>query len=349
MNISVCMIVRNEEAVLKRSLQSILDLVPEIIIVDTGSTDNTKGVAREFTDKVYDFIWHNDFSAARNFSLEKATKDWVLVLDADEVVTFFNSDQLQNAIDQSEDIVGRIKIINMIADSTGEKRYVERVGRLFNRKNFHYEGIIHEQIVSLSGSSFDRVPLEIVVEHIGYTAGVLKRTDKITRNIKLLELALSQTPDNPYLIYQLGKSYYMLKDFQRAVGYFKKTLVLPLNFSLEYVENLIESYGYALINSGYYSEALCLSKYVKYYSNSPDYLFLMGHIYMNNGMFTEAVESFTRCIGEKESKAEGVNSYLPNYNMGVIFECLGDNGRARMYYKLCHQYPLALNRLELLK
>ena len=81
------MIVKNEEKVLKRCLNCVKDIVDEIIIVDTGSTDKTKEIARKYTDKVLDFKWVNDFSKARNYSFSKATKDYILWLDADDVIT----------------------------------------------------------------------------------------------------------------------------------------------------------------------------------------------------------------------------------------------------------------------
>ncbi len=84
--ISLCMIVKNEEAVLERCLSSVADLMDEIIIVDTGSTDQTKEIARRYTDKLYDFPWTNDFSAARNFSFSKASMDYIYSCDADEVL-----------------------------------------------------------------------------------------------------------------------------------------------------------------------------------------------------------------------------------------------------------------------
>lgn len=85
-SISLCMIVKNEEAVLERCLDSLHGLMDEIIIVDTGSTDNTKEIARKYTDKVFDFSWCDDFAAARNFSFSKATKDYIYSPDADEVI-----------------------------------------------------------------------------------------------------------------------------------------------------------------------------------------------------------------------------------------------------------------------
>ena len=87
MSISLCMITKNEENHLENCLNSVKKLIDEIIIADTGSTDKTKEIARKFTNKIYDFKWNDDFSAARNFCLQKATKDWILVLDADETIS----------------------------------------------------------------------------------------------------------------------------------------------------------------------------------------------------------------------------------------------------------------------
>ncbi len=85
--ISLCMIVKNEEKVLARCLESVKDIVDEIIIVDTGSTDKTKEIAYRYTQNVYDFEWIHDFSAARNYSFSKATKDYQMWLDADDIIT----------------------------------------------------------------------------------------------------------------------------------------------------------------------------------------------------------------------------------------------------------------------
>lgn len=85
--LSLCMIVKDEERVLARCLDSVRKAVDEIIIVDTGSTDQTKAIARKYTEAIYDFDWVDDFSAARNFSFSKATMDYLLWLDADDVIT----------------------------------------------------------------------------------------------------------------------------------------------------------------------------------------------------------------------------------------------------------------------
>ncbi|EGW36789.1 glycosyltransferase [Desulfosporosinus sp. OT] len=342
MKLSLCMIVKNEEELLEQSLRQLCPYVQEIIVVDTGSTDRTKEIALNFTQQVYDFPWVDDFAAARNFSLEKASNDWVLVLDADEVITEFKTESLRTLLRVEDPIVGRIKLINIVE----EKRISERISRLFKRSLFHYQGAIHEQLVRKNGAPYYTVSLEITVEHRGYTPAVIQRTQKIARNIKLLEKEVEKRPSDPYWLYQLGKTYYLAKNYDEAVACFKRALALPLNFSLEYVENLVETHVYALINCRSYAEALCLINYEKHYAGSIDYLFLMGLVYMNNAKFSQAIEQFLQCIGNQEGRVEGINSYLPKYNIAVIYECLGYRVEAISYYQKCGDYPAALKRLR---
>ena len=91
---SLCMIVKDEEAVLSRCLDSLHDIMDEIIIVDTGSTDKTKEIARKYTDKIFDYKWCNDFADARNFAASKATGDYIYTADADEYLDAENRDKL---------------------------------------------------------------------------------------------------------------------------------------------------------------------------------------------------------------------------------------------------------------
>ena len=104
--ISLCMIAKNEEKYLEQCLRSVKDIVDEIIIVDTGSTDKTKEIAKKFNAKIFDFKWVDDFSAARNESIRHATKDWILVLDADEIVEKKDIDKIKNLIENSDHFAG---------------------------------------------------------------------------------------------------------------------------------------------------------------------------------------------------------------------------------------------------
>lgn len=345
MNLSLCMIVRDEETNLKQCLDAACKYVNEIIIVDTGSEDKTKIIASEFTDKVYDFKWCNDFSSARNFSIEKASNDWVLILDADEKVMEFDSEYIHNFM-ESDMIVGRITRISLFQDNTGVKRYKEKINRLYNRKYFHYEGTIHEQVVSNTRSLYEAQPVNIIIEHSGYTEKEVGRTGKILRNIELLKQSIYQNDNDPYLYYQLGKSYYMAGEYIKARDSFNAAFKIGVDCKYAYVEDMIETYGYSLVNCGEYDKALQLESYSKFYGDLPDYNFIMGLIYMNNGKFSQAVEKFMDCICEDECKIEGVNSYLAYYNIGVIFECLGFNKQAADYYRQCGGYEPSIKRLK---
>lgn len=147
--ISLCMIVKNEEKVLARCLDSICDLMDEIIIVDTGSTDKTKEIAAKYTDKIYDFAWINDFSAARNFAFSKATKEYIYSADADEVVNEENHELfriLKENLPLEVEIV-QMKYGNQLAHNTVYNFDEEYRPKLFKRlRQFVWQEPIHETV-----------------------------------------------------------------------------------------------------------------------------------------------------------------------------------------------------------
>ena len=139
------MIVKNEEKYLRECLNSVKDIIDEIIIVDTGSTDDTINIAKEFNAKIYNYIWIEDFSDARNFALNKSTGDWILYLDADERLSAKSINKLKNIIKKNE-LSGYRCIVNSIDDINGKPNLM-RYTRLFhNNPSIRFKGKIHEQI-----------------------------------------------------------------------------------------------------------------------------------------------------------------------------------------------------------
>lgn len=162
--ISLCMIVKNEEKVLARCLDSIADLMDEIIIVDTGSTDNTKEIAAKYTDHVFDFTWIQDFSAARNFAFSKATKEYIYTADADEVLDEENharfADLKQVLLPEIEMV--QMKYGNQLAHGTAYNFNEEYRPKLFRRlREWTWIEPVHEQ-VRLDPVVFDS---DIVITH----------------------------------------------------------------------------------------------------------------------------------------------------------------------------------------
>ena len=344
--ISICMIVKDSQALLADCLRPLMSLGYELIIVDTGSTDKTKQVAKQYTNKVYDYDWQDDFSAARNYSISKASNDYVLIIDSDELVDNIDKDKLERLIKDNPDGIGRLLIKDSFTRN-GEKLIARsRLGRLFPKSLYRYKGRIHEQprpIGDLEAYFYD-IPIEL--DHRGYDGNLEQRKKKTNRNIALLLNHLKEEGDDPYILYQLGKAYYMQEDYTAACSWFAKALYFDLDPRLEYVQDMVESYGYALINSQQYESALQLLGVYDEFAVSADFVYLMGLIYMNNAMFTEALGEFAKATDMKVYKMEGVTSYRAYYNIGVIYECLGSVDKARIFYNRCGNYEPALARIR---
>ena len=163
--ISVCMIVKDEEAVLARCLNSLSGLADEIIIVDTGSRDATKEVASRYTDKIYDYSWNDDFAAARNESIAKATMDYIYIADADEVIDEENRERfriLKQTLLPEIDIV-QMKYANQLEYNTTYNFDVEYRPKLYKRvRSFRFVDPIHESVL-LSPVVYDS---DIVIMHL---------------------------------------------------------------------------------------------------------------------------------------------------------------------------------------
>jgi len=346
LQISLCMIVKDEEAFLDASLKSSISLLcfDDIVIVDTGSTDKTKEIAHDNGVTVFSFDWCSDFSAARNFAASKAVNDWILMLDADETVLEADLSDLSSFISSAnENSVGSIKVVAH-PDSLSSN-----ISRLYNRKHHIWNGKIHEQLVPTGENKNEIVTVPITVIHYGYSPEVKKDKRKFERNLYMLENSLVENPDDPYLLAQLGKCYYVNnEDLNKACDYFYKALSFESDFRLEYVYITVLFYGYSLLNTEQYEKALIhINKYANHYADTKaEFRFLMAHIYQNNGLFQEAVECYESCIGIDMPDPEGITSYLSYYNIGVILECVGMIEDAADMYRNCGDYKPAVLRLD---
>ncbi len=154
--LSLCMIIKDEEDVIDRCLKSVCNVVDEIIIVDTGSTDNSKNICKKYTSNIYDYVWNDDFSAARNYSFEKATKDYILWLDADEVIDEENIEILKNLkkiLPNDIDVITMHTYMNM--DENNNPKVTMVRNRIVKRENdFKWIGFVHEYI-DVSGKVYE--------------------------------------------------------------------------------------------------------------------------------------------------------------------------------------------------
>ena len=238
--ISLCMIVKNEEEILARCLNSIKDGVDEIIIVDTGSSDRTKEIALEYTDKVFDFEWINDFSSARNEAFSKATCDYQMWLDADDVlpeVSLMQLIELKNTLNHSTDIVTMKYITDF--DENGNPILVATRERLLKReKGYLWIDPVHE-CIPLIGNVFYS---DIEIHH----RKIKRKGAPSFRNLDIYtELEKSGTPFTPRQQYYYARelkdhgqwiksSYYFEKFLDSGKGWVEDNIATCFNLAICY-------------------------------------------------------------------------------------------------------------------
>ncbi len=206
LRLSVCLIAKDEEKFLAQCLASVRGLADQIIVVDTGSTDRTVEIAKEHGAEVHHFAWSDDFSAARNAALEHATGDWILILDADEELPHESHAPLRKLLRQSSAMAWRLPIIDVGREDEGCS-YVPRLFR--NAPALFYVGRVHEQVFSSlevrrRDWGLDNRLGDAPLRHHGYRPELVKDRNKIQRNLRLLEKAIVELPNEPSLLMNYG-------------------------------------------------------------------------------------------------------------------------------------------------
>jgi glycosyltransferase involved in cell wall biosynthesis len=335
LKLSIALIVKNEARCLARCLRSVQAIADEILVVDTGSTDGTPSVARQFNAKVSDFPWVNDFSAARNFALDLTTGDWILVLDADE----YASESLAAEIVEFARVgqaIGRLRVVSDFRRDNQTLRSQSFVSRLFPRGP-RFEGRIHEQLVS----PLPRLNLQAELFHDGYL-----EAGKSDRNITLLLRELEKTPTNSYLLFQLALEYTSLEKTGEACACLEKAFA-TMRRDEPCAPNIIVDYLYTLAKLNRFDSALALvEKASGVAEDFPDFHLACGLLYMNlvrsnTGKYISYLPqieaSFKRCLAlgetDKYKSVRGSGTFLAQYNLGTLYHVFGDEAGARRCFE----------------
>ena len=228
--LSLCMIVRDEEDVLGRCLESVKDLADEIIIVDTGSSDRTKEIAAYYTDRIYDFEWCDDFSAARNFAFSKGTKDFLMWLDADDVIPGEEAERFRSFkenLTPDTDVVMMPYAVSF--DGAGRSTftyYRERIVR--NHAGYYFQGRVHEAVTPSGKIIYS----DIRVEH-----HKIKASDS-GRNLRIYEeMERSKETFDSRALYYYGRELLYHRKYKKAADVLEKFLDRPDGW----IENRIDA------------------------------------------------------------------------------------------------------------
>lgn len=351
--ISVCIIGKDEEKNIEKCLEPLTHYPFEIIYVDTGSTDRTKELAAKYTDHIYDFEWIGDFSAARNFSLSKASHNYVLVLDCDEYLIELDLDGLNAAIEaHPRGSVGQL-LRKSYSDVKYAKDYaLERIDRLFHKRNFHYIYLIHEQVADIRTDSteYERYDIPATVDHVGYVGTDDEKRIKAERNNALLFKEIERNPTEPYFYFQVAQSYNLIEDYESAYIYYKKAFELPLNLDNLWVHLMANNFINVMVQTGRAAEALALYIPVYHdYAGSQRFLCSMGALYLNQEppQPLKAMMEFVKALQcSPDSEAEDYSG-MALFSMGFANELLGNLPAAASFYEksAAKGYPLALEKL----
>jgi tetratricopeptide (TPR) repeat protein len=355
--ISLCMIVKDEQENLRKVLESIRELVDEIIIVDTGSTDKTKEIAFGFTDKVFDFSWSKNFSEARNFSISKASKFWILVLDADEIISKKDFAKIKDAAKEDADAflftlrdytndIGVAGFTSSKEDVYEEGNiaagfYTAKILRFFkNKKEYFFQGKIHETIhnsIKKAGGKISE--LDCVIHHFGNLDKdkFLKKKDTYMNLLKeRLEKKDVIEKEEDYVCFELSRELINLGKIEEAIFFLEKAISTNEDFKY-----LLSLGGLYILKNKLNEAEKTLKKAIILEPASSSVHDNLGVVYAKKGEYNKAIRKFEKAIQLNPKSADAY------FNLGLAYRETGKTNKMDLYFnKAIELNPIYKNKIE---
>jgi glycosyltransferase involved in cell wall biosynthesis len=343
--ISLCMIVRNEEDFLADCLSSALGVVDEIIVVDTGSSDSTPRIAAEFGARVLSFEWTDSFSEVRNHALENASGDWILVLDADEVIARRDAAKIRALANGNAD--GYLFTYRSYSQNSHDIRWIANDGsydegdgwdgwisgqvvRMFRRDSrIRFSGAVHESVDrSIFGSGGKLAATDVIIHHFHEKKGEERLREKQLCYLRLCKKNLGTSAENAKTYFDMGLVHrYILDDIPRAISHQKRAVGLDPHFEDARME-LALLYHLSGDSTGAAGElATLLNRNPKL---APAWL-LCGIMLERRGKIDRAIECYERTLGLNPNLVDA------RVNLGTLWLRKGDSARARIEWERAHK------------
>ncbi|MFJ6209822.1 glycosyltransferase [Lysinibacillus sp. NPDC092081] len=334
-SISLCMIVKNEEDVIGRCLASVKGLVDEINIIDTGSTDNTKQIVKQYTDRIFDFEWIHHFAAARNFSFHQATKEYILWLDADDVLLAEDQEKFK-ALKESLtlDIDAVSMNYNLSFDNEGNVSSLLRRYRLVRRdKQFQWIGAVHEYL-EVGGKLWDS---DIAVSH-------LPLSHDHTRNINIYkQLVESGETLSPRDTFYYANELLDHGQFEDAIFYYETFLTSKLGWVEDNVRacfKLADCYSHLNDTENNLSSIL---RSFEYDIPRPETCCRLGFHFMEQAKNYEAIFWYEQALIIKQNpnapfQNKTFTTWLPHLQLCVLFDRLQQYETANAHNELARSF-----------
>ncbi len=340
--LSVCLIVKNEEQFLAQCLKSVRGFASQIVVVDTGSTDRTVEIAREFGAEIYSFAWCDDFAAARNAALEHATGDWILMLDADEELPAAQHAKLVADMKSATAIAFRLPLVNCGQENEG-RSFIPRLFR--NAPGVFYHGRIHEQVFSSLLVHAKQWGLKTAlgtaeILHHGYAKELVRDRNKIERNLKLLRAAIEEDPTDANLLMNLGLELVRSDDLPAGIEKYREAFeVMSAQPADEIVpelrEVLLTQFTSQLYKVRAHQEVVDVlnSPLAKRGGLTASLHLALGLAHFELKQFSEAADQMRQCLNQRKQACltpinTDIHTAAPQHCLALCLAKLGDNAGA---------------------
>lgn len=344
-HLSLCMIVRDSARTLRACLESIKPWVDEMIVVDTGSKDDTPKIAEEMGARMFHFPWCDSFSAARNESLRHARGAWIFWMDADDTITPENGRKLQELVLQANDpgILGYIMQVH--CPGPGENgavhvTVVDHVKLFRNRPDLRFDRRIHEQIIpAIRRAGGDIAWTDLFVVHSGYDHSPEGQERKLERDLRLLNLELAEEPNHPFTLFNLGMTYTDMGRYKKGIHFLQRSIAhsAPGESQLRKAYALLVS---CYLQLGRQEKAWkACQEGLERFPRDEELRFKQAVLLHTRGQLREAVRTYRDLLRSREERhftsvERGITGFKARHNLAMVYTELGDLAKAEKQWRL---------------
>ena len=343
--LAACLIVRDNQRTIEACLASIRPWVDQLIVVDTGSRDETPRIAARLGAIVSNFPWCDDFSAARNVSLERATAEWLFWMDSDDTIPEVCGRQLRALADggHPDSILGYVMQVHCPGPpgrDDVDMTVVDHVKMFRNRPDLRFEGRIHEQIIpSIRRAGGEIAWTDIFVDHSGSEHTPAAKQRKYERDLHLLRLELERRPDHPFHLFNIGMTYNDMEAHEEAVTWLRRALAAA-DPGESHVRKVYALLAGSLAALDRMDEALAACQRGRYlFPDDVELLFRLGTILQHQDRLTDAAAAYREALRTRNERYfssvdPGIGGHKARFNLALVYGDLGRHDLAEAQWRM---------------
>ena len=342
LRLSLCMIVRDSAETLPACLESIKPWVDEMVVVDTGSNDNTREIAADFGARVFEFPWPDSFSIARNESIRHARGEWIYWMDSDDTITPENGRKLRELADNqhADSTLGYVMQVHCPGgNASSDVTVVDHVKLFRNLPSLEFEFRIHEQLLpSIRRLEGDVEWTDIFVVHSGSDQSAEGKQRKYDRDLRLLILELEDRPEHPFALFNVGMTYADMEQWAEADGYLRRSI----DASEPGESHLRKAYALlvnCLAQLDRTDEALRICEQgLSQFTDDPELSFRRGILTHKLGRHDEAIAAYRTAMKAQNeqsfsSRDAGITGFKARHNLALVYADANQHDLAELQWR----------------